>query len=1324
MRQLLPYEQALIEALDITEDEYFEFRKAQAEYKDEKAGTLLDIRNGPATPAIALALSIIGTVAQVVAALIAPRPEAPEAVNQRRVRERRFAPRYGFDSFQEIAQYGDPVNLVYANYGNGYGENPNGGVRVNTSLLWSAVYSTGNAQYVQLLAAIGASEIYPPDFTKTAFGQTLTKLFTAGSSWQYFENDKVIRYNDIRRGRGDDPYQNRKNAIVYRPTLNEDEELFGFSQAFTPTSSNEFGLFSPVPIKVSVFGREEDGDEKKADLNILLEDRGAFWPSKYFGRTRQIIQKGEKINLRIKKVKKIQGADEADDLADEIRYAASESIEKGILYKLGSALFQVDRISGEGQGGDQGLDEEDMIVYFECVKEGYGPWEDYQTEDVEEQRNELKALQKAIPLQIAALEASRSTIKVSDFVDSGLSAKKRRIIDRLVNLSDETEESYEAIMSYRRNRSEMDELVLDSNDFDDTIKGFAADIRETEKEIEDLKDDKEKYNGKIERLEDKESLTADEKKKLKSAKASLEKVKKNILDSKKLLRRQRSALANAIREKGVADGNVRSQLISARRIANSAINSFEGVNVDLGGFPNLNDRTPSAKLERLTLRKLKNYIRRLESKVLAAADFDSAALAQAYANLDAQIALKKLELQNVISQLQQTDLSLARQLPPGASLEETVMSSYQYYSDPEIIPNSFNDYLGTKCIAKVSVARYEMLTPSHIVHFSIKARVFMRIQGRAARYGEKKVKEEGKRYRDSDNGNKPRTAMFTVRYKKINESSQYWRYVNAIFCVRRRYDKENYIPFSFAQLTQTGSGTYAAPDKWEFEFEPITDPSSEALRIGFNIAGVNAQGEKLKYIYLENRGNIKQIGPFYYRGYSRNPGRDNLPPVNKSPYGVDEWMLYSTHSDTVMQASFDSGPEFKITAVTEQQLSDFSENYYKGLSVIGFNAYSGAGITSLRSLSVFATKGRKVRGIQTSPPSYPELPNVYSSLAPDIFLDTILDKENGIGQYADPSGIDIARLAIAKNFCINQSYHMDGVIADKGAWRTFWAEVAPHSLLELARIGGKETLIPAVPHKADGSITDVVTISALFNQGNILEESYKEDFLDYGETTEDLIATVVYRDQSSEEPFPRNTNITVRLKDTDTTTATRRTFDLSSFVTNRHQALHYAILLVQQRRHIRRGIEFSTFPTEAPVEPGSYIYVQIDDNEWDNMHSGVVLDDGTINIPFGGESITGTYSTLIYKPGSQPIKQSISYTNGQAAALSAYAGTGALFVLGTESASKRVFRVVGVALEAEGEVKISAVEHPCREEGGQTKSNIVRLNANGQFDESLFFIDN
>ena len=290
---------------------------------------------------------------------------------------------------------------------------------------------------------------------------------------------------------------------------------------------------------------------------------------------------------------------------------------------------------------------------------------------------------------------------------------------------------------------------------------------------------------------------------------------------------------------------------------------------------------------------------------------------------------------------------------------------------------------------------------------------------------------------------------------------------------------------------------------------------------------------------------------------------------------------------------------------------------------------------------------------------------------------------------------------------------MDGVIAEQTPWRQFWAETAPFSLLEFARVGGRETLIPAVPVNAAGQANREVLVNALFTAGNVLEGSYKEEFIDYGSAVQDLIATVIYRETESQDVFPRNSSVTVSLKGVNPSIAVSQSFDISQFVTQRAQAILFAKLLCNQRRHIRRGIEFKTFPTDTPISPGAYIYVDIGLNTWERISSGLIMQGGELNAPLLQGIPNGSYSVLAYKGNTSPVSLAgIAVSNGVAAALAPYVGY--MFVLGAQSNKKRVFRVTEVQMDEEGEVTIKAMEHPCEDSGGKLLSRIAN------FSDSLF----
>jgi hypothetical protein len=267
-----------------------------------------------------------------------------------------------------------------------------------------------------------------------------------------------------------------------------------------------------------------------------------------------------------------------------------------------------------------------------------------------------------------------------------------------------------------------------------------------------------------------------------------------------------------------------------------------------------------------------------------------------------------------------------------------------------------------------------------------------------------------------------------------------------------------------------------------------------------------------------------------------------------------------------------------------------------------------------------------------------------------------------------------------------------------GPWREFWAQVAPFSLLELGKIGGKETLVPALPYiKSTGQITRDVAITALFNQGNILEDTFKEEFIDYGASVQDVIVTLIYRDTERGSVFPRNNSVEVRRSDTQEANAIRESLDISQFVTTRAQSILLGKYLCNVRRYNRRAIEFVTFPTDIFVMPGSYVYVETSNNQWDGIYTGRIEDGGVFNVPLQGIP-NGTYNVLTY--GSTDGTRSfngVAVSNGAAPTLASR--TGDLFVLGQTVRSKRVFRVTEVTMEEEGETTVRAVEHPCDTSG-------------------------
>lgn len=609
-------------------------------------------------------------------------------------------------------------------------------------------------------------------------------------------------------------------------------------------------------------------------------------------------------------------------------------------------------------------------------------------------------------------------------------------------------------------------------------------------------------------------------------------------------------------------------------------------------------------------------------------------------------------------------------------------NAYSVYKNAESTITGPESLFFTKALARAESASYRTIQQCNIVDFAIKSRVFKRISGRQERYG----KNNHPGYPISDNGIKNRVAMFLFKYRKAGAPS--FAIAPVIIAVSRAADIDNFNYIKFAS-------TLATADYWEFKLESIAETFAEIKKHPELRDPVNGS---TNFLYLETSPNavtitLPGVGTLQAAGRLINSSQ-GFPPLNESPRSISEWDLFNLDADSQCQFSFEAGPEFTLTCVTEQQIQSFSAfpNLYKNLSMVGLNLYSGRNLQDLRSFTAFVTHGRVSTRLDQ-----PDAVGC-AAHAPDIFYDTIIDVEDGIGKYAKIEGVDVTRLTKTKRFCRKNKLFMDGIIADTTNWRQFWVDAAPFSLLEFARIGGRETLIPAVPYdEITGEMNRKVNVSALFNQGNIMESSYKEEHLDYGSSVQDLIATVVYRGADINGTFSANRAVEIKLANTQEVDAVRETFYVSQFVSTREQAVLYGKFLCNIRRHIKVAIEFKTFPTMDPISPGAFIYVDIGQNSWDNIRTGIVGPGGVLNIPLDNSLPNASYEFLLYQSGIGVVSRTATTSGNTAATLADLDGY--LFVLGQKTTTRRVFRVTEVEMDEEGEITVRGTNYPCTSDG-------------------------
>jgi hypothetical protein len=1256
-------------------------------------------------------------------------------------------------------------------------------VRVAAALVWSAVEGSGSSQFMQLLLTLGAANIKRLDYDRIAFGQLPLGQFSGSNVWLYYNENGRVKYNDKILGDGKDPTSD--GAAPSDDVCRIGDRRLGFSQAFSPTSLTSIGVYDPIPVNVKIQERRSSGRPQWRTNGVTIA--GGNWPGGQVGATFTLVF--EKAGLKQNKV--------AQEAAKDLRYQFVESLDRAATYMLGTAMFRLVEVLP----GNANLDRNDVTAKFECIKAGSRPttnygeersknWNDDDLDKIEEAFEQLKDdatdaditgpgfLESTNPARYNLVKASINpedyeyTIAYGRTVSRNITNNFEGVIDDMNGGDIRLDLRALGFGLYKFEgttpitwTSELDQRKTVTIPRGGSIAVTRAilesflgnkpklDVKALRDEIED---DLEKLRQTIDDLNSGD-LDGEFRKAAKQAASNLTRQINNLQEEKQKLIRNIDLDKKDVRVQKTGGGNV--DVLNTNTGLKGKPDKLDKLDKEID---NLQDDRQALISNNIASSKkaLIVFYRNTNSPFTAFGNrYGSGgikAMKRRLAGLKGQTVTDQVGVRTVRDALK----TLIKDKENARNTAESVIKDWE-----ELIGTTDNNFY-TKCLVKAEYAAYQTVTACNFVKFSISAKVFRRISGRTKNYGEYDAPDS---FKMSDNGITGRIAYFTMRYGRRNDETGKIEYETApiVFAFRRASDQDNFVALNF-------KGSELA--KWEFEFHPVGDITATLNREGINKFAFIANSGRGERLDLPGGANIRWTGNTVSRADAFK---------ERGPSLTNEWDLFSNRSDTQTAFSFDNGPEFRITAVTEQQVDRVKagsfvtgqsyiivsigttnfvtigassntvgvefvakgkgsgsgtatpagvgtiEGKYKDMSMLALGVYSGKGVQDLRSITAYVQEGKNSYVVNDNG-TY-SLSNSSTSFAPDIFADTVLDNLNGIGKYAKAEGIDWNGLALAKKFCksngLGTQLFMDGVIADITSWRQFWVENAPFSLLEFARVGGRETLIPAVPTNAAGVANREVNISALFTTGNILEGSYKEEFIDYGDSTQDIIATVIYRETEKQDVFPRNASVQVKLKDATEASAIRQTFDASQFVTRREQAILFGKLVCNQRRHIRRGIEFKTFPTDSPISPAAYIYVDIGLQTWDGITSGVIMEGGALNAPLTDGIANGSYSVLIYRddrkaradkgPNGETIYDPItkSFTgvvvsNKTAAELAPYAGY--MFVLGAQSNRKRVFRVTEVQMDEEGEVTVKAMEYPCVESGGKLLSRVAN------FSDSLF----
>jgi hypothetical protein len=329
-----------------------------------------------------------------------------------------------------------------------------------------------------------------------------------------------------------------------------------------------------------------------------------------------------------------------------------------------------------------------------------------------------------------------------------------------------------------------------------------------------------------------------------------------------------------------------------------------------------------------------------------------------------------------------------------------------------------------------------------------------------------------------------------------------------------------------------------------------------------------------------------------------------------------------------------------------------------------------------------------------------------SNLFTDLVYFLLTDQRAGAGGLLGMNSennylVDINDLKETSKFLYRQKLFFNGPIVERTNLRQFISEIAPYFLCNFIISDGKFSLRPAVPTFSDGEInTGAVQVEQLFTSGNILEDTYKLEYLS-AEERRAFKAVVRYR-QERKNRLPEEQVITVKgVDDTGdfsspgTDLLPSEQFDLTQFCTSRDHAVKAAKYFLALRAYVTHTISFSTTVEGLSIQAGSFIKVITESSPYKPENTGTVDSEGVV------ESVRplldGTYTVFYFKTGSDDTREDeMTISNGEVIDDTFH---DIVFTIQSPTVSQNIYVVEQLTFSQEGTVDIVASEHPCDNEG-------------------------
>jgi len=446
--------------------------------------------------------------------------------------------------------------------------------------------------------------------------------------------------------------------------------------------------------------------------------------------------------------------------------------------------------------------------------------------------------------------------------------------------------------------------------------------------------------------------------------------------------------------------------------------------------------------------------------------------------------------------------------------------------------------------------------------------------------------------------------------------------------------------------------------------------------------------------------------------------------VEAIPTGDTEFESQSQYADMslyrgLVQKSNESEPEHTIVYVNEvmpnvNQDGESRAPQYNNLTIAGLSLKASRNFVSLDQMRVWLGSGLHVKRLHPDLSVYDLGGNIVngnalgpSNLFTDLVFYMLTDGMGGAGQLLkmdkdDPKLLNQDDFVETSRFLHAQKLFFNGVVGDRTNLRQYITDVAPYFLCNFVIMDGKFSLKPAIPHMADSGQINLgpVPIEQLFTAGNILEDSYKLEYL-RSEERRPFKAVMRYR-QETKNKLPEEKIVEVKLPNQEGLLPQEQ-FDLTQFCTSEEHAIKVAKYFLGIRKLVSHTISFSTTVHGLSLRAGSYIKVITEATPYSAANTGTVNSSGVVTSI--SELADGTHDVSFFKTGSEDVEEGTMQVSGGVVADSTFHDI--VFTIKNTTVSQNVYVVEQLTFSEEGTVDIVASEHPCDDDGVSELAKLI-----------------